>query len=108
PFLNFSCSPNRRALEDSARLFGLWPGVATRDAGSNGPLLLAGVENGHRFHLDQQIRPAKNGLNTRGSRQRIQSLLLEELRADFVEGGVVALDVPQVASGADDVLPRCA
>ena len=36
----------------------------------------------------------------------IESLLFEELRANFVEGLVVALDVAQIAGGADDVFPR--
>ena len=35
-------------------------------------------------------------------------MFLEKLRAGFVKGGVVALDVPQVAGGADYVLPGCA
>ena len=49
--------------------------------------------------------PAENRLNARGGRQRVQSRFLEELRAQFVELGVIAFDVAQVAGGAHHVFP---
>ena len=64
-----------------------------------------GAEHGDRFDLDQQLRPAENRLDSRGSGQRVQVLLLVKRRALFVEGCVIALDIPQIAGGADDVLP---
>ena len=64
-----------------------------------------GPEHGDRFDFNQQFGPAENGLNARGGRQWIEFLLLVKGGALFVERGVIALDVAQVAGGADDVLP---
>lgn len=64
------------------------------------------LEDRNRLDFDEQIRPAQNGLDARGCRQRIQFLLLEELGANLVESLVVPLDVAQIARGAHNVLPR--
>src|ERR1017187_8582621 len=63
------------------------------------------AENGNPFDLYQQLRPAKNRLDPRGRRQRIQILLSIESRPLLVEGFVVALDIPQVTGGAHYVFP---
>ena len=62
-------------------------------------------EHGDRFDLHQQFGTAQNRLNSRGSRKRVESLLLEERRALLVERRVIALDVAQVARGPHDVFP---
>src|SRR5690348_1073126 len=72
---------------------------------ASGAIAILGLKNGHRFDFNQQVRAAQNGLDASGCGQGNQALVLEELGADLVEGGVVALDVAKVARGADDILP---
>src|SRR5271155_282490 len=60
------------------------------------------------FDFDQQLRTTQFGLDARGCGQGIEPLLLIESGALFVELGVVAINVAQVASGAHDVLPGSA
>src|SRR5277367_1495502 len=60
------------------------------------------------FDFDEQLRTAQFGLDARGCGQGIEPLLLIESGALFVELGVVAINVAQVASGAHDVLPGSA
>src|ERR1039457_685582 len=64
-----------------------------------------GPEHGDGFDFNQQLGPAKNGLNPRGSRKRVEFLLRVKSGALLVEGGVIAFDVAQVAGGPDHVLP---
>src|SRR6266700_1568064 len=66
------------------------------------------AEHGDGFNLDKQLRPASMRLDAGGGGQRIESLLLEELGALFVENVIVAIDVAQIAAGAHDVVPRAA
>src|SRR5271156_2101255 len=64
----------------------------------------------HRYGLDfdEQLGTTQFGLDARGCGQGIEPLLLIESGALFVELGVVAVNVAQVASGAHDVLPGSA
>src|SRR4051812_429528 len=61
-----------------------------------------------RFNLDEQLGPAQNCLNASGCGQGIESLRGEESRPLLVESVVIALDVAEVAGGADYVVPGCA
>src|SRR5271154_269644 len=60
------------------------------------------------FDFDEQFRTTQFGLDAGGCGQGIEPLLLIESGALFVELGVVAINVAQVASGAHDVLPGSA
>src|ERR1039458_9984345 len=60
------------------------------------------------LNLDQQFRPAEDGLDAGGRWQRIEPQLLEECGTFLVECIVVALDVAQVASGAHNIVPGAA
>src|SRR5271156_6865372 len=57
------------------------------------------------FDFDEQLGTTQFGLDAGGCGQGIEPLLLIESSALFVELGVVAVNVAQVASGANDVLP---
>src|SRR6516225_779654 len=68
-----------------------------------GPAL--GFEDGHRFDFNQQVRATQNGLDACRRGQGVQALLPEEGSANFVELRVIALNVAQITSGADNVFP---
>ena len=68
-------------------------------------LRLLRAKHRNRFDLDEQLRPAEDCLDPGRSRQRIQSLLLVERGALFIEGFIVALDIAQIAGGADYIVP---
>src|ERR1035438_5637885 len=68
-------------------------------------LLPRRYEHGDGFDLDEQFGTAQNRLDPGGSRKRVQSLLMEERGAPFVERRVIALHVAEVARGAHHVLP---
>ena len=57
------------------------------------------------LNFDEEIGTAQNRLNSGGCRKRVEPLLFEEIGSLFVEGLIVALDIAQVASRADDVVP---
>src|SRR5579862_8041232 len=63
------------------------------------------AEHGDGFDLDEQFGEAQDRLDAGGGGERVEALFGEEFGALLVEGGVVALDVAEVAGGADDVLP---
>src|SRR4051812_26561158 len=68
-------------------------------------LLYDFLEHCDGFDFDEQFRAAKLRLDSGGCRQRVKSLLFEKRSTLFVELCVIAIDIAQVASCADDVLP---
>src|SRR5215467_14580551 len=95
-----------RTNKSAAALRRLPPGPASARSPATAWLLLP-VRNEQRdcFHLDQQLRPAENRLDSRGRRQRIQSLPFKEHRAFLVEDGVVTLDIAQITGCPHHVMP---
>src|ERR1051326_6563044 len=87
------------------RSSGAWTGSKTCCPSVSRLLSRLGLEHHDGFNFDQQLRPAQNRLDARGGRQRVETLFLVKCRPLFVKGGVIALDVPEVARGPDDVLP---
>ena len=65
-----------------------------------------GFEDGDGFDFNQQIGSTQNGLDARRGRQRVQTLVPEQLGTDLVKLRIVALDVTQIAGGANYVSPR--
>src|SRR5271166_5715795 len=62
-------------------------------------------EHGNRFDLDEKIWPAEDRLDPGRRGQWLQLLLVIKCGSLFIESLVIALDIAQVASGTNDVVP---
>src|SRR5215471_18951302 len=83
------------------------PILRARGASSLLTIALFGAEHGDGFDFDEELGTAEMRLDPSRCRKWIEALFPEEPRALVVEGGIVAVDVAEVAGGADDVLPGC-